>query len=70
MVNYVMFFKVYVTRDPYRNEMEEEEEVKEFIKMSMHCTIGLVDSWSWLASRDERESVDIRLLKGGGRQVR
>ena len=50
--------------------MEEEEEVKEFIRMSMRCTIGLVDSWSWMARRDVRESVNIRHLRGGGRQVR
>jgi len=50
--------------------MEEEEEVKEFMRMSMRCTIWLVDSWSWMARRDERESVNIMHLRGGGKQVR
>jgi len=50
--------------------MEEEEEVKKFIRMSMRWTIGVVDSWSWMARRDERESFNIGHLRGGGRQVR
>ena len=50
--------------------MEEAEEVKEFIRLSIRCTIELVDSWSWMARRDEKESVNIMYLRGGGRQVR
>ena len=45
--------------------MEEKEEVKEFMRMSIRCTTGLVDSWSWMARRDERELVNIRHLRGG-----
>ena len=48
----------------------KRKKLKEFIRMSMRCTIGLVDSWFWMARRDERESVNIKHLGGGGRQVR
>jgi len=53
-----------------RKEHEDEDEDKEYRRMSMRCTIGLGEYGSCIAWREERESERRRNLCGGGKRER
>ena len=56
--------------DIHRKVIEVKDEVSECKRMWMRWTIGLVEYGSRIARKDERESEDIRNLRGEMKVVR